>query len=275
MRWIIALLSLLPFGCSSTPASRAPLPVWAFCGVDPDDPHADEALAVFASAGIDAMMGQCNRPPADYTPVDPGSRYSPPDVYHRLVEKAAMYGIRVVVFDDRIWSDDADVRAAAIAEWEPWRAWIAAWDMGDEWGPNQWPILEHRWQLVLDGAAKLGPQPYTNNVPWMLDAAYALDPTVLSYDDYDVGSSVDTAGAWSPLHPNLMCSVNALVHGPYTPTAASLKSAMKRHRAVGCDMILLFGGMTPIDTDGFTTPSLVNPDGTATRLAAAVKAGAA
>ena len=49
---------------------------------------------------------------------------------------------------------------------------------------------------------------------------------------------------------------------------------MQRHRAAGCDMILLFGGDMPIDTDGFVTPSLVNPTGRP-RLSSQRSAGAA
>ena len=122
---------------------------------------------------------------------------------------------------------------------------------------------------------QLGPPPYTNNLPWMLDAAWALHPRTLSYDSYDVPVSLALAGAWSSVHPNLMCAVNGLVHGTNTTTPATLKATMKAHRAVGCDSILLFGGTQPIDTPGFETPSLVNPDGTPTAFVAAVRAGAA
>lgn len=271
----MAFLTLLPFSCAQQSHQRAPLPVWAFCGVDPDGPHADEQLATIASAGVDAIFGQCNRPPAGYTPVTPGVRYSSPDVYRRLVEKAAAVGMKTVVFDERIWSDDDSVRARVWNEWAPLAPWIAAWDLGDEWDVSDWPILEHRWQLVLDGVAQLGPQPYVNNLPWMLDAAWALHPSVLSYDSYDVAASVRTAGAWSSVHPNLMCAVSGLAYGPYTPTPATVRAAMRQHRAAGCDMILLFGGGMPIDTDGFTVPSLTDDAGRPTSLVAAVKAGAA
>lgn len=275
LRCIVALLSLLPFSCTQHQQSRPAMPVWAFCGVDPDDPHAVEKLGTIASAGVDAILGACHRPPADYWVAAPGARYGDPDEYRRLIELASTVGMKVVVFDERIWSDDDSVRARAWNEWAPLAPWIAAWDMGDEFDVGDWPILEHRWQLVLDGVARLGPQPYVNNLPWMLGPAWDLHPQILSYDAYDVPASVRLAGAWSSVHPNLMCAVNALVHGPYTPTATTVKRDMQRHRAAGCDMILLFGGDMPIDTDGFVTPSLVNPDGTPTPLVAAVRAGAA
>lgn len=271
---LAVIMSLL--GCQpARPTPRAPLPVVAFCGINPDDATARLQLDAFVAAGIDAMMGACHRPPADYTLADPGERYGHPDEYQRLIELVQPTGMKVVVFDERIWSDDPGVRAGAYDQWAPLTPWIEAWDMGDEWGEVDWPLLEHRWQLVLDGVGQLGPPPYTNNLPWMLDAAWALHPRTLSYDSYDVPVSLALAGAWSSVHPNLMCAVNGLVHGTNTTTPATLKATMKAHRAVGCDSILLFGGTQPIDTPGFETPSLVNPDGTPTAFVAAVRAGAA
>jgi hypothetical protein len=144
----IGVAAVLP--ASLVSAAVVPTPpqtvdTWAWCGVKPDVPEAATAVRAMAFAGgIDATFGPCNIPLPGYTPVDPKNRYVPPDVYMRLVLLNATVGMKTVVYDARFWGTVQE-RTAAIAFWQPVLANIAAWDLGDEYGPppsTQWVELK-------------------------------------------------------------------------------------------------------------------------------------
>ena len=98
----------------------APLDTWAWCGVHPDDPTAVAAARSMAvDSGIDVTFGPCNVPTPDYTPAFTANRYVSPELYRRLVDINAAAGMTTVVYDSRVWSADANERAAAIAFWAP------------------------------------------------------------------------------------------------------------------------------------------------------------
>ena len=63
-------------------------------------------------AGIDATFGPCNVPVPEYSVIDTKNRYVEPEVYMRLVELNASVGMKTLVFDKRLWSDDPKVRDA-------------------------------------------------------------------------------------------------------------------------------------------------------------------
>jgi hypothetical protein len=271
-----ALIGILPH-CHPTPAParRAPIETWAFCGVNPNDPTAPKQAAVLArTAGIDATFGPCLPPDwSTYTPATPGARYMTPADYLRLVEINAAAGMRTVVYDARIWSDDPTTRSEAIEFWRPHTTWLAAFDMGDEFDTAEWPILTARWATVWNEArTELGIDPYTNNLPWMLDQATLLEGDSVSFDLYDVSESLALAEQHRDV--SLTCAVNALHHNTFAPTPGSVEWTMRAHRNAGCDRLLIFGGTTPENTPGFDSPSLVTRTGQPTALARAVARGA-
>jgi hypothetical protein len=78
---------------------------------------------------------------------------------------------------------------------------------------------------------------------------------------------------------HLMCAVNALKHGPYSPTSARIVRHMRNLRAAGADSFLIFGGATPYTWDltpdpAFGNTSLFNRLGRPTAWADAVLHGA-
>jgi hypothetical protein len=280
MRTILLALMVL-FGAHCEPAQPAqPKTVltWAFCGVHPDDPYAaQKVLSLSRDSGFAATFGPCLRPDmTTYTTAEPGRRYGTPELYKRLVQLNASVGMKTVVYDARLWSLDPSVVQEAYDQWWPYLPNIAAWDMGDEFDPNwpeQWNELVSRWDRMQFVEDRTGIAPFTNHLGWesALDKALTdLPGKILSFDIYDVPTSLAMAREYDGLTPTLMCAVNALKHGPYSPTAVSLKKQMKEHRAAGCDMLLVFGGEMPIDTDGFVTPSAVTWNGKPTKLASAI-----
>lgn len=275
-----------PITCTTPPPPPLPaaVDVWAFCGIHPDHPHAQQQADTLADiAGVDVVFGPCLPPDwSTYTTSEPGQRYADPDTYRRAVRINAEAGMRTVVYDQRVWSPDPAVRDEAILFWTPVLPSIAAWDMGDEFDPGwpeQWNALIERWAVVRDLVEPVtGIPPFTNHLgsAWTLDRALAEIPgqtEMMSFDAYDVPASLRLAETYSSRVDYLMCAVNALPHGPYQPTPASATSDMRAHAQAGCDGILIFGGTQPIDTPGFDHPSLVYPDGSPTPLAAAVLKG--
>ncbi len=257
---------------------------WAWCGVNPDDPAAATAVRAMALAGgIDATFGPCNIPAASYTPAQPANRYVGFDVYMRLVQLNATVGMKTVVYDDRLWSADPNVRTTAINFWTPQLANIAAWDMGDEFDPNgsEWPILKARWALVRsDAQARTGVKPFANFLPTTtaLDKALADLPgsaDLLSFAKYDGDLGVSIAHAYDS-KATLMCGVNELDHNGLVSTPQSIRTNMDTLKAAGCDQLLVFGGF-PVydDTLGFfSNSSVVDRTGAPTGRAPATQEGA-
>lgn len=276
----VATVTLLS-GCE-IPTSRPEAETWAFCGVHPDEPTAFARASTLATvAGIDASFGPCL--PVDwatYTPANPGARYMDPAGYKRALLNNAAAGMKTIVYDARIWSTDSLQRQAAITFWQPHLANIRAWDMGDEFDPAspEWNVLVTRWNRVLQYITPAtGVGPFSNHLPWALDKALLDMPAHvnhLSYDAYDIPSSLAIAEQYAPQVGHLMCAINALDHLNYHPTNLGIESQMIDHRDAGCDSFLIFGGDMPYATPGFNTPSLVNADGSPTPLAEAVYKGA-
>lgn len=268
--------------CNPTvPPQPTPVETWAFCGVHPDDPIAQKkAITLSTKAGVDATFGPCMPPSVGYTAANPGSRYISPTDYLRLTVINANAGMKTVVYDARIWSDDPSIRNEAIAFWAPHTAWVAAFDMGDEYDPStpDWAILKARWEIVRTHITPvLGVKPFTNHLGSEGILAQSLidlpgSEELLSFDAYpEVGGkmvySLDLASKFNAKTKRLMCAINALPHGSFNPTTTSTTRHIKDHKAAGCDMILIFGGERPISTPGFERPSLITSSGSATSLA--------
>ena len=283
---IIVATAMTLGGCQQAAPSKPPaLETWVFCGVNPADPLAQrKANSLARDAGVDATLGPCLPPPANYTTAYPGSRYANPDQYFQLVVINANAGMETIVYDARIWSDDTQERQRAIDFWTPHLKWIRAWDMGDEFDPSSpdWAVLVHRWNIVTTFVAPAtGVGPFTNHLgsAGVLEQALVDLPNQgahLSYDAYPevngvMQASLDLAGAFNGRVNHLMCAINALRHNDYRPTAASIKRHIDSHRNAGCDSILVFGGELPINTPGFSTPSLVSSKGAPTALARSIK----
>lgn len=262
-----AVLSAAPAPAQAA-APAAPVGVWAFCGVHPDAPHAAQQARAMSWSGVDATFGPCMAPDrTTYTPSNTGPRYVTPDVYMRLVNLNAAAGMRTVVYDARVWSDDPAVRQTAISFWRPVIDHVAAFDMGDEFDPRttEWPILLHRWQTVTaEVTPALGVAPYTNHLadPAILTQAAAdLPGPILSFDSYTLdanGIAQDTltlAREFDSATPDLMCAVNALPFNGLVPTWSGIAANMWQMRAAGCDSFLLFGGARPYGA----TPDTVDP----------------
>ncbi len=262
---------------------------WAFCGVHPDAPNAARAVRSLAvNAGIDATFGPCMPPDwSTYTTAEPGSRYVDPDTYFRLTVLNASVGMKTVVYDARLWSTDTAIRQAGIDFWAPHVAWIRAFDMGDEFDPAgaDWPVLVARWRTVLQYVTPAtGVGPFTNHLPFAHVLSRALTDMPehvahLSFDSYDEPTALALAAEFNPQVNHLMCAVNALKHGPYSPTSAKIVRQMRNLRAVGADSFLIFGGATPYNWDltpdtAFGNVSLFNKIGRPTAWANAVLRGA-
>lgn len=286
MRKLLILLAFLLTACTpnSCASDLPPVEAWVWCGVHPDDPYAEEiARSLAIDSGIAATMGPCMPPDwSAYTTAHPGDRYVSPEVYYRLVELNARYGMKTLVYDARVWDEDPAVVDEAIRFWSPVIHHVEAWDMGDEFDPlwaEQWDYLVSRWTRMMDGVTNLtGVWPYTNHMGFhhVLDRALQDIPRQhlhLSFDLYDVPQSLATAERYSPLVQELTCAVNGLDHGPHVVVPSVLEQAMIDHREAGCTRLVIFGGVKPYNTPGFNSPSLVYADGTPTVLAGAVYNG--
>jgi hypothetical protein len=192
-------------------------------------------------------------------------------------------GMKTIVYDARIWSDDPATRNAAIEFWRPHIAWVRAFDMGDEFDPNgpEWSVLVHRWQVMMAYVVpQLGVGPFSNHLPWAIDPALASMPEHvyhLSFDEYNINSALWLADHFNLRVNHLMCAVNALNHS-WVTSATKIKSDMRSLRNYGCDSFLIFGGVNPYSTvpnydPNFGTYSLVTKNGTATSWATAVLQG--
>lgn len=267
-------------GCNTSIGPARDIDTWAFCGPDPWSPQSMAQLrSLHVDAAIDAVFGPCLPPDwSTYSPANPGLRYADVATYFELVRQAAQVGMSVIVYDARVWSTDPAVRDQAIVDWYPWRHVVRAFDMGDEFDPRSpdWAVLIERWAIVRSEVTpRLGIGPFTNHLgaDWVFDAALRDLPgneAHFSFDLYDVPASIELARGIEESVGHLMCAVNALDHGPYTVTSIGLETAIADHVEIACDSILVFGGVTPINTPGFTTPSLVDDRGRPTPLAGAV-----
>lgn len=279
---LLALASCQP--TSTNPSTPKSVETWIFCGIHPDDRFAQvKANNLSNVAGIDVSMGPCMPPDSTYTTSNPGVRYVDPDTYFRAVVINANAGIKTVVYDARIWNDDPAVRQQAIDFWMPHKAWIRAWDMGDEFDPGSpdWNVLVHRWNIVINNVAPVtGIGPFTNHLGSVSVMEQALidlpgQQAHLSYDAYPevkgkMQASLDLARMFDSRVNHMMCAINALEHYNFKPTATKIRNHIKDHLRAGCDSILIFGGDMPINTPGFSKASLVFSNGKPTSLASAV-----
>lgn len=277
---------LQPTASSAAPdpsTTTVELDTWAWCGVHPDMPDAAASARTMAEiAGIDATFGPCIQPVPfeDYTPANTLNRYAPPDVYLRLVQLNASFGMQTVVYDQRLWSTDPAVRNTAITGWLPYVDDIAGWDMGDEFDPAgaEWQILISRWNTVLsDATVRTGVAPFANHLMWAIDDALDDLPgsdrrtSFTRYFD-DKGSHI--AREFDDRIENLLCGVNAFAHMTFIPTADTIRADMALLREAGCNTYLVFGGHRVFGTNAFGQSSLTNPDGSPTDWAYAVRTGA-
>lgn len=276
-------------------AARPSMPVIAFCGIHPDDPKAQQKANILArQAGVDTSMGGCMEPDlTTYRTPFPGDRYMTRDQYLRATVINANAGMKTIVYDAGIWSDDPAVRNEAIEFWRPHAAWLFAFDMGDEFDPTyapDWDALIHRFNVIDTYVSPaIGIGGFTNHMSsdWILDRALADIPAqsvLMSFDAYGrtngvPQSSLDTAAKYDSRTNNLVCAVNALTHAHYKPNAKEITLDMRLHRDAGCDFILIFGGVAPYRQDLSPDPtfggsSLVTFNGKATSWAKATLDGA-
>src|SRR4051812_4182211 len=294
---LVVIAAVLAGVAPSAHAAAPPTPPttvdsWAWCGVNPDDPVAADAVRAMALAGgIDATFGPCDIPDPNfdppYSPAFTADRYVRPDVYMRLVQLNATVGMKTVVYDARLWSDTASVRNQAISFWQPVLANIAAWDMGDEFDPRptphpDWDALVHRWGIVRTFVEPVtGIQPFTNFLPFPDVIQQGLDELpgvdrLLSFDRYagDFGSSL---AAQFGSRAKLMCAVNAFSGGPAgVATPTSMRHVMDVLIQAGCDQFLVFGGFKVYETRKpfqFNPDTITEPTGAATELAPVAQEG--
>ena len=267
---LACIVAPLPWRAASAAAPKL-VDTWAWCGVHPDDPVASAAarsMAIFS--GIDATFGPCKDGPPGYTPAEPGDRYVTPELYMRLVRINASVGMKTVVYDKRVWSDDPAVRTSAKNFWRPVYEHIAAWDMGDEFDPNsaEWAILIHRTQVVLeDVAVDSFIQPFSNHLVAAIEEAIRDIPEndrLLSFDQYFGDQGVAAARSVDALVDVLMCAVNMYQHFVFFPTAEMIRDDTRRLVAAGCDMILVFGGAQVYGSSAFGPFSIIDRAGNPT-----------
>jgi hypothetical protein len=284
---------LAPLGCGPTQPTITAKPsaeTWAFCGVNPTDIYAQKKANTMASvAGIDATFGPCLPPDmSTYTPAFPGQRYLSPQDYFALTVINANAGMKTIVYDARIWSDDSAIRQQAMDFWAPHIRWIRAWDMGDEFDPDtsDWTLLVHRWRIVNTYITPvMGVGPFTNHLgsTTVLDRALQDMPEQRNHYSFDAYTEdvygnpvalIEMAAYAAPQVNHLMCAVNGMTHFQFTQNAKKLEKQMDTAIQVGCKSFLIFGGDKPVNTPGFESPSLVNWNGSPTSLAWAVAKGA-
>jgi hypothetical protein len=277
---VVACVATVMAGCSgadegsekvseASDALRAnAIETWAFCGINPDDPNALKAAKNMARvAGIDATMGPCRPGGASYSAAFPGSRYVSPQDYLRVAWTNAVAGMKTVVYDARMWSDDPNQRQEGYDFWGSHLDWVRAWDMGDEFDPAspQWETLKHRWHIMLTSTlSATGIGPFTNHLgsAAVLERALSDRPRAgahLSFDLYDFPAASNLAAAFHDRVAHLM----------------RLTKEMHMLRFSGCGSILVFGGAPVVGGSAeFGASSLVDSKGNATALAYAVREGA-
>lgn len=268
-----------PAGAAIGPAPTR-VDAWAFCGVRPSDPTAAAAVASIAASGVTATFGPCNDPaPGTYTVVNPGTRYVNPATYMQLVLLNATVGMKTLVYDARIYSADGATRDLALAFWQPVLDHIQAWDLGDEYQPDQpeWNVLKTRWNIVRTFVTPTSHvPPFANHVVEGLDRALLDLPgsdQLLSFTRYtgDLGASV--ARQYDAKTKVLMCGINTYDHFGLVPTPAKIREGMYDLVQAGCDRFLVFGGERVYDSVRFGDKSLVDTTGAVTDWNTAVLEG--
>ena len=252
--------------------------------MNPDDANAAATVKAMAQVGgIDATFGPCNVPTPPYTPDQPSNRYVSFDTYMRLVQLNATVGMKTVVYDDRLWSPDPNVRTTAIGFWTPVLSNIAAWDLGDEFdpaNPTQWNALKSRWTTVRTYVQPgTGVKPYANFRPEVTSLDKALTDLpgtseLLSFDQYTGDKGVALAQAYDKRVTTLMCAVNEIAHNGLMPTPLTIRADMTALQNAGCDRFLVFTGFPVYDTTGaFGDTSIVDRNGLPTTFAPATQEG--
>jgi hypothetical protein len=195
--------------------------------------------------------------------------------------------MKTVVYDARLWSTDPAIRQAGLDFWAPHLDWVRAFDMGDEFDPSSgdWQVLIARWRIMIDIVRPAtGVGPFTNHLGYSEVLSQALidmpeHVAHLSFDSYDEPTALALTAEFDGQVNHLMCAVNALKHGPYTPTSARILRHMRNLRGAGADSFLIFGGATPYTWEltpdpAFGNTSLFNRLGRPTAWANAVLRGA-
>ena len=283
---LAGLAALLPLTAPGAHAAAPGRQLWAFCGIEPGDPYVVAKTSAMQASGITATFGPCRPAPAGYSPAYPGTRYADPATYYQLTNVNALFGLKTVVYDSRLWSANSSTRAIAKNYWQPQLnlGRVAAFDLGDEYDPlgPQWSILVSRWNTVR----ALGLKPYTNVAAapqsagaTNLTAPYVAASTLagigstagdLSFDNYDYTQEAAVASAFNGAGRE-MCAV-AAINFPGGPAVSPsyIAAAFSALLANGCDDWLIFTGELP--QTGWTQYSLFDSVGNRTALSYAVAA---
>ena len=198
----------------------------------------------------------------------------------RLVQLNTTVGMKTVVYDTRLYSNDPVQRNAAVEFWMPVRANIAAWTSAtNTTTPPQWDTLKLRWTRVRTFVESLtGVPPFANFLPrtTTLNKALVDLPGVerlLSFAIYGGDNGASLAQQFD-LKAKLMCAVNELDHNGLVSTPAKIRSDMDGLKLAGCDQILVFGGYPVYDNNGFfADSSVVDLTGAPTNRAPATQEG--
>jgi len=248
----------------------------AWCGIEPTDPRFAEKASALVAAGVGAMHGPCRRPDwATYSAIEPGRRYMSADEYQQLVAAAAPFGLRVIVYDQRVWSSDPAERAAAIEQWRPAArsGELLAFDASDEINRDQWPVLverHDRYSTLVQ--PELAVPLFASHLPWM-DQLAARDVPAMVPLSVNTFWEQDSA-ALEARHPGvpLHCTLDLAAFGPFNASPDSIEATVAAPWAAACHSWLVFNPTSDANPDLFANAvSTWEPDGTATPLLDAVR----
>lgn len=176
----------------------------SFCAPLQSSEYFAQDLEALAEIGVTSVHGPCYKPPKNYTPTEPGERYAEPEEYMSLVQAAGKLGMKVYVYDDRLWSENFSDRQAAVKYWTPVKDKLAGFDMGDEFNiyhilkgtKDELPEVAERWKRLSSWPArKLGANGITNMAPlgdnYQEDVLGAL-PGIkrIAFNDYSIGETL-------------------------------------------------------------------------------------
>jgi hypothetical protein len=224
----------------------------------------------------------------------PGVRELDRNGYAALVELNAFAGMKTVVYDAGIWSQDPVFRQSVIDFWSQPSFYggrlldhVYGWNLGDEYNPDnprEWDALKARWATVTQYVTPVtGIAPMANQLgnARTIDQALADLPGAdanLSFDMYLEDFGVGLAKQYDGRVKNLQCSVNAFDHTTHDvhlePSPLKIEMQMSALRSAGCDSFLVFGGTMPEGTTEFGAISLLTTGGKPTTWATAVAKGA-